>query len=67
MHIANTDVTFCDEPRIKNNQTRRKDNAQEPIQSNSSSCPRHQMGKENIQLIRTARAESQEEMATALS
>ena len=40
-------------------------NDQEPIQSNSTYCPRHQMGKEHIQFrrhrIRTARAESQED------
>ena len=36
-----------------------KDNDQEAIQSTSTSCPRHQMGKEYIQVkIITVRAES---------
>ena len=43
-------------------QSRWKGNDQEPIQSNFTSWPRHQMGKEHIQFrrhkIRTARAES---------
>ena len=60
MHFANTDVIFCDGHRIKTF------NAREPIQSKLTSCPRHQMGKENIQFrwheIRTARAESQDNM-----
>ena len=30
-------------------QSRRKGNDQEPIQTNSTSCPRHQMGKEHMQ------------------
>ena len=52
MHTANTDVTFCDGHRIKKNRTTWNCNAQEPIQSNSTSYPRHQTGKENIQFRR---------------
>ena len=33
--------------------TPRKGNDQEPIQSNSTSCPKHQMGKGQVQLRAT--------------
>ena len=54
---------FCIIDRI-NQQSRWKVNDQEPTQSNSLYCPRHQTGKERIQWnrhkIKTSRAESQE-------
>ena len=60
MHIANTDAKFCDGRRIKTIKLDEK-----PIPHPAL------MGKENIQFrrhkIRTARAESQEAMATRLS
>ena len=61
MIIAYTNLTFCDGRRMKTIK----------LHSNSTSRSRHQMGKEHIQFrrhkIRTARAGSQEEMATGLS